>query len=605
MSRTTLRAALVTAAIYGYFLIFAQFAFVELVRGDYARAGSSSAGPEKVILGLMALAGIASGFFVAWRGASPWKVRIGLIIAAVAAAVAPLAQGTAALIAVAILTGAAIGLSTVSLATLIRSWCGLVWVGIGTGIGYACCNLPPVFLQSPAHQAWIACGFALLGAMVVPSSGVMVPEAAPRVFPFPATLVLFTALVWLDSAAFFIIQHAVDLKSGTWGDASLWRNAAIHLGAAAAAGIWLRSHGGARLLPAIAWVMLAAAAIAVNDESLRTAAGWLYPAAVSLYSAALVSWPGWFCGVSGDRAVRWRAAWLYAVAGWFGSANGIGMAQSLERVPQGFIVISGACVVGVMLVSNRKNWRVAFAVVGVFTIALWPREKAASPAGDAYERGKQVYLSEGCIHCHSQYVRPGTRDGEYWGPALVGSEKVKSWPVMIGNRRQGPDLANIGARRSTVWLTQHFIDPRAFSPGSPMPSYAHLFEDGRGQDLVSYLQKSGEKQMSAMMEKTTAWKPFGSATATRDGRALFASQCAVCHGPDGTGNGWMASDLTRPPANLVAGPFVWSPAAPDRALKIQRIIKYGIAGTDMPGHETLTDGQLLALERYVSELRKE
>ncbi len=106
---------------------------------------------------------------------------------------------------------------------------------------------------------------------------------------------MFTALVWMDSAAFFIIQHAGDLKSGTWGDVFLWRNAAVHLLLACVAGLWL-ARGGARSLPATAWVLLAVAALAVNDESTRPIAGWFYPAGVSLYSAALVAWPGWCAG---------------------------------------------------------------------------------------------------------------------------------------------------------------------------------------------------------------------------------------------------------------------------------------------------------------------
>ncbi len=57
------RAAVVVASVYGYFLIFAQFAFVELLR-----AGGAGLTEEKVALGAMAVAGIAGGFVAAWRG---------------------------------------------------------------------------------------------------------------------------------------------------------------------------------------------------------------------------------------------------------------------------------------------------------------------------------------------------------------------------------------------------------------------------------------------------------------------------------------------------------------------------------------------------------
>lgn len=605
MRQTSIRAAAVMAAIYGYFLIFAQFAFVELARQDFVIHPPHPLSPgtaEKLVLGTMAMAGILAGFRVAWKGASPAKIRVALFIAAFAAAVAPIVGGLPLLLAIATLTGIAIGVSTVSAAALLRSWCGLFWVGLGTGIGYACCNLPVVFSATPMHQAWIAAGFAILGAMCVPARS---PIAAPQpkaVFPFFSALILFTALVWLDSAAFFIIQHSSELKSGTWNHGHLWQNAVVHLISAILAGVWLK-RSGAKMIPATAWVLLAIAAMAVNRSSGREFAIWIYPAAVSLYSTALVAWPGWFSGAVGENSVTWRAAWLYAVAGWFGSANGIGMAQSLKRVPHEFILIAGVFVAGAVLLSNLKRWRIAVAVTWTIVAALWPRNSKETPPTSSLERGKQVYLAEGCIHCHSQYVRPGTIDEEWWGPAKPAATAFSSRPVIIGNRRQGPDLANIGARRSAAWLKQHFIRPQAFSPGTPMPSYAHLFDDGRGADLVAYLQQSGASETSRVMDKSAAWKPAMVAPSP-EGKALFSAQCAACHGPAGLGNGVVAKELVKPPANLVNGPFVWSPESPDLALRISRIIKFGLPGTDMPGHETLRDEQILALQEYVMGLRR-
>jgi cbb3-type cytochrome oxidase cytochrome c subunit len=598
MNRTALRAVLVTAAAYAYFLLFAQFAFVELLRGQLA--GHDAEAFEKKALGLMALLGIASGFWAAWKGTSPRKIRTGLLLGAAAAGLAPWVSGLPGLIGIAMATGVAVGMSTVSLATMLRSWCSLVHVGIGTGIAYACCNLPCVFSQAPARQASIAAVFALIGAVCVPAKAGDSCEPKVRVMPFSLAVLLFTALVWLDSAAFFIIQHASDLKQGTWGETLLWRNAAIHLIAAAVAGLWLL-RGPARLLPAIAWGILAAAAMAVNHDSTRMLAGWLYPLAVSLYSAALVAWPGWFSGAANSRDTAWKAAWLFAVAGWFGSANGIGMAQSLHRVPHEFIVISGVFVAGVMLFPAMKHWRSLATILSVGLVAFWPRTQAAHSATTAVERGRQVYLSEGCIHCHSQFVRPATRDDEYWGPSH--SNMAESKPVLIGNRRQGPDLSTLGARRSATWLKQHFINPQLFSPGSIMPNYASLFVSGKGDDLAAYLLQLGTADVPAILSKASTWQPAAKLASSLNGKELFSRQCALCHGSDGTGNGVIAPRLNKAPANLVKGPFIWSPESADRELKIQRIIKYGIFGTDMPGHETLSDEQVIALAKFVLNLR--
>jgi cytochrome c oxidase cbb3-type subunit 2 len=359
---------------------------------------------------------------------------------------------------------------------------------------------------------------------------------------------------------------------------------------------------GGKSLPAAAWVLLAVAALMVNHGSTRPIAGWFYPAGVSLYSTALVAWPGWFAGANGVKPAAWRAAWLFAIAGWFGSANGIGMAQTLERVPPLFVAGAGAVVLMVMLFSDLKRWRVGVAVAFVI-FAGWMGGKGSAPSlSSAEERGRRVYVSEGCIHCHSQYVRPGTLDEGIWGPVRGVEDVLKGQPVLIGNRRQGPDLTNVGARRSEAWLKQHFIDPRAFAPDSPMPSYAHLFEDGRGDDLVRYLKLSGVSGTADVMARAAAWKPDASVI-PKDGPALFSRHCAVCHGADGHGDGPMAGKFQRPPANLVKGPFVWTTPGADLELRVARTIKFGITGSDMPGHESLTDEQVSALVDEVMKLR--
>jgi cbb3-type cytochrome oxidase cytochrome c subunit len=597
MKPLAVRAALVIAAVYGFFLIFAQFSFVELLRSNGA-----SLIQEKIALGSMALAGIGGGFLVAWRGPHPRQIRLALAIAAGVAMLAPFAKSMPGTLGIAILTGAVLGVATVSLAALLPAWCSLPWIGLGTGMGYASCNLPLVFLASPANQAWIAAGFAIVGCAAVPGEMQMPVMSVKRPFAWWSAIAIFTALVWLDSAAFFIIQHAAEMKEGTWGVGHLWRNALLHFSFAVFAGFWLlRSN--AKLLPITGWGILAAAALAVNQPSLRPLAGWLYPIGVSLYSTALVAWPSWFSGATDTRQATWRAAVLFAIAGWFGSANGIGMAQTLQRVPFEFIVISGLVLLAAWLVSKPAHWRIAASVMMILSVSYaFSGEKKSTP-GEAIARGRQVYLSEGCIHCHSQYVRPGSLDELNWGPLHPLQEVLDGKPVLIGNRRQGPDLTNVGARRSERWLRLHFINPQAFVKESPMPSYAHLFESEKGNDLLRYLKDSSAPKIADVMKTASNWIPQVSAEKV-NGEPLFAAHCASCHGTSGAGNGPLAEHLSRKPANLVAGPFAWSRVNDELDLTLSRLIKFGILGTDMAGHETLTDAQILALKDKVLDLRK-
>lgn len=103
--------------------------------------------------------------------------------------------------------------------------------------------------------------------------------------------------------------------------------------------------------------------------------------------------------------------------------------------------------------------------------------------------GREVYISEGCIHCHSQYVRPDSELDRMWGTPRDLGDIHQDNPVLAGNRRQGPDLSNVGYRRPREWNRQHLINPQAMSDVSRMPSYEHLFEEGnqRGEWLLDYL----------------------------------------------------------------------------------------------------------------------
>lgn len=127
-------------------------------------------------------------------------------------------------------------------------------------------------------------------------------------------------------------------------------------------------------------------------------------------------------------------------------------------------------------------------------IAIFATITVAASAQDAAQvrRGREVYIAEGCIHCHSQYVRPGTIDEERYGPPKALPDLEKQRPPLFGNRRQGPDLQNVGDRRTTDWIRRQLQKPRDVIPGSRMPSYAHLFRGGDGEALIAYLLSLGE-----------------------------------------------------------------------------------------------------------------
>ena len=102
------------------------------------------------------------------------------------------------------------------------------------------------------------------------------------------------------------------------------------------------------------------------------------------------------------------------------------------------------------------------------------------PYTSAELRGREVYIANGCVYCHTQQPRdssfgPDAKRG--WGRAAVAGDYVYDRPHLLGSMRTGPDLFNIGVRQpSQDWHLGHLYQPRAYVPGSIMPPYPYMFE---------------------------------------------------------------------------------------------------------------------------------
>ena len=346
----------IVAAVYIYFLIFAQFAFLRLAQAD---------GLEDIrfVMGAMGLAGLAASLGAS-RVFCERNVRglllAGFSVCGVAALLSLAGHGFMAWCAVAALIGLGLGTTTVGLAASVpllfpgRHRGALI--GLGTGLAYACCNLPAVFAGTPVLQTLLAAGMCALGGAFVftirfETSVGEEPEQSFKAPIFGPLVAVFLALVWLDSAAFYILQATPELNQFGWATTRLqWTNAAIHLLAACVGGLWLVRGRMTPLLLA-AFGCLAAAALLLASPCPWAAQGthWFYAAGVSLYSTALVFAPtATGRGLSFSTAAR-RAGVLYAVAGWAGSVLGIGMAQDLHRIPLWFLLTSGSLIAGSLL----------------------------------------------------------------------------------------------------------------------------------------------------------------------------------------------------------------------------------------------------------------
>ena len=90
--------------------------------------------------------------------------------------------------------------------------------------------------------------------------------------------------------------------------------------------------------------------------------------------------------------------------------------------------------------------------------------------------GRDIYIREGCVGCHSQMIRPFRAETERYGHYSVAGESVWDHPFLWGSKRTGPDLARVGGRYSDDWHRAHLYNPRNVVPESKMPSYPWLVE---------------------------------------------------------------------------------------------------------------------------------
>ncbi len=146
----------------------------------------------------------------------------------------------------------------------------------------------------------------------------------------------------------------------------------------------------------------------------------------------------------------------FAAAGWH---------RRWESLPLTFTVMTAVAVIVASLFEMLPTFLIRSNVPTIASVAPnTPLELA----------GRDIYIREGCFNCHSQMVRPFRHETERYGEYSKPGEFVYEHPFLWGSRRIGPDLAREGGKYNDLWHVRHFEDPRAITPRSIMPSYAHL-----------------------------------------------------------------------------------------------------------------------------------
>lgn len=90
--------------------------------------------------------------------------------------------------------------------------------------------------------------------------------------------------------------------------------------------------------------------------------------------------------------------------------------------------------------------------------------------------GRDIYIREGCVSCHTQMVRPFRSETERYGEYSKSGEYVYDHPFLWGSKRTGPDLQRVGGKYGNSWHYYHMLDPGSVSAGTIMPAYPWLYE---------------------------------------------------------------------------------------------------------------------------------
>jgi cytochrome c oxidase cbb3-type subunit I/II len=128
-------------------------------------------------------------------------------------------------------------------------------------------------------------------------------------------------------------------------------------------------------------------------------------------------------------------------------------------------------------------------------------------------QGRDLYIREGCVGCHSQQVRPFRSEVERYGPQAKAGEFVYDHPFLWGSKRTGPDLLREGGKYNDNWHFNHFWSPQSISTGSIMPAYKWLF-DNKAMDI-----SMTEKKMQVMVTLGVPYTDEQIANAQKDLRA--------------------------------------------------------------------------------------
>ncbi len=223
----------------------------------------------------------------------------------------------------------------------------------------------------------------------------------------------------------------------------------------------------------------------------------------------------------------------------------------------------------------------------VFVAVYWPYATRSQKPSEIFRsltveerNGKQVYIANGCVYCHSQAIRSIDQGFGAQRIARAG-DYLEDSPILLGSERTGPDLSQEGGEHPDDWHVAHFTNPRYPRPDSLMPAFGYL-GDAETRLLIRYVQSLGMQMADERMIRQNTWKkraveayeagpdanvewlhsevpegwrkvpnPYPTTDAgLARGHKTYQGFCIGCHGPIGDGMGPAQPYLYPPPLNF-------------------------------------------------------
>lgn len=141
--------------------------------------------------------------------------------------------------------------------------------------------------------------------------------------------------------------------------------------------------------------------------------------------------------------------------------------RRLERKPVLFMVLALIAILVGSIVEMMPTFMISSNV---------PTISSVQPYTALEIQGRDLYIKEGCVNCHTQTVRPFRSETARYGEYSKAGEYVYDHTFLWGSKRTGPDLHRIGGKYPNKWHFDHMLDPTITSPGSIMPAYPWLIE---------------------------------------------------------------------------------------------------------------------------------